>query len=70
MATYDYDLVVVGGGSGGLACAKAAAGFGASVACVDFVQPSPQGTSWGKYHKLITQKSNKRFASQASEVPV
>jgi hypothetical protein len=31
----------------GLACAKEAAGLGARVALLDFVKPSPQGTSWG-----------------------
>jgi len=45
--SYDYDLVVIGGGSGGMATAKAAADLGAKVACMDFVKPSPQGTSWG-----------------------
>ncbi|XP_077016478.1 thioredoxin reductase 2, mitochondrial isoform X3 [Tamandua tetradactyla] len=43
----DYDLLVIGGGSGGLACAKEAAQLGRSVAVVDYVDPSPQGTSWG-----------------------
>ncbi|XP_055710396.1 thioredoxin reductase 1, mitochondrial isoform X2 [Phlebotomus papatasi] len=45
--TFDYDLVVIGGGSGGLACAKEAVGHGAKVAVLDFVKPSPQGTKWG-----------------------
>jgi len=44
---YDYDLVVIGGGSGGLACSKKAASFGAKVACLDFVVPTPIGTAWG-----------------------
>jgi len=44
---YEYDLVVIGGGSGGLAAAKEAASLGAKVACLDFVKPSPQGTTWG-----------------------
>lgn len=44
---YDYDLVVIGGGSGGLACAKEAASLGARVALLDYVKPSPAGTSWG-----------------------
>ena len=43
---YDYDLVVIGGGSGGMAAAKEAAALGAKVACLDFVKPSPQGTTW------------------------
>jgi len=45
--TFDYDLFVIGGGSGGLAAAKAAADLGAKTACADFVKPSPAGTTWG-----------------------
>jgi len=44
---YDYDLIVIGGGSGGLAAAKEAAKLGQKVACLDFVKPSVQGTTWG-----------------------
>jgi len=44
---YDYDLFVIGGGSGGLASAKAAVGYGKKVACADFVKPTPKGTVWG-----------------------
>ncbi|KAI4484660.1 hypothetical protein M0804_007226 [Polistes exclamans] len=44
---YMYDLLVIGGGSGGLAAAKEAVGLGAKVAVLDFVTPSPQGTTWG-----------------------
>jgi hypothetical protein len=44
---YDFDLVVIGGGSGGLACSKEAAAFGAKVAVLDFVKPSPRGSVWG-----------------------
>lgn len=44
---FEYDLVVIGGGSGGLACAKEACALGAKVAVLDFVKPSPQGTKWG-----------------------
>ncbi|XP_026304794.1 thioredoxin reductase 2, mitochondrial isoform X5 [Piliocolobus tephrosceles] len=43
----DYDLLVIGGGSGGLACAKEAAQLGRKVAVVDYVEPSPRGTRWG-----------------------
>ncbi|GKY96118.1 hypothetical protein MPSEU_000572200 [Mayamaea pseudoterrestris] len=44
---YDYDFVVIGGGSGGMAASKEAAALGAKVACLDFVRPSPHGTTWG-----------------------
>lgn len=44
---YEYDLFVIGGGSGGLAAAKQAADLGVKVAVADFVKPSPAGTTWG-----------------------
>ncbi|XP_043934345.1 thioredoxin reductase 3 [Protopterus annectens] len=44
---YDYDLIVIGGGSGGLACSKEAASLGKKVMVLDFVVPTPQGTTWG-----------------------
>ncbi|XP_062873482.1 thioredoxin reductase 2, tandem duplicate 2 [Trichomycterus rosablanca] len=44
---FDYDLVVIGGGSGGLACSKEAAHLGQNVAVLDFVEPSLRGTKWG-----------------------
>jgi len=47
MTSYDYDLLVIGGGSGGLAASKEAAKLGAKVAVCDYVTPSPKGTTWG-----------------------
>eukprot|EP00595_Chromulina_sp_UTEXLB2642_P002975 CAMPEP_0196767730 /NCGR_PEP_ID=MMETSP1095-20130614/41903_1 /TAXON_ID=96789 ORGANISM="Chromulina nebulosa, Strain UTEXLB2642" /NCGR_SAMPLE_ID=MMETSP1095 /ASSEMBLY_ACC=CAM_ASM_000446 /LENGTH=505 /DNA_ID=CAMNT_0042136327 /DNA_START=44 /DNA_END=1561 /DNA_ORIENTATION=+ len=47
MSQYDYDLIVIGGGSGGMSCAKQAASLGAKVALFDYVKPSTQGTVWG-----------------------
>lgn len=44
---YDYDLIVIGGGSGGLAASKEAAKHGAKVMLLDYVKPSWQGTTWG-----------------------
>jgi len=44
---FDYDLVVIGGGSGGLAASKEAAALGKKVAVLDFVKPTPLGTTWG-----------------------
>merc|ERR1719453_3071150 len=42
-----YDMLVIGGGSGGLACSKKAASLGKKVAVCDFVKPSPAGSTWG-----------------------
>lgn len=44
---YDYDLFVIGGGSGGVSAARWAAEQGKKVALADFVKPSPAGTTWG-----------------------
>jgi thioredoxin reductase (NADPH) len=38
---------VIGGGSGGLAAAQKAGEMGKRVGLADFVEPSPQGTTWG-----------------------
>ena len=44
---YDYDIFVIGGGSGGVSAARWAAELGKKVALADFVKPSPVGTTWG-----------------------
>ncbi|KAF7661138.1 hypothetical protein LDENG_00268930 [Lucifuga dentata] len=44
---YEYDLIVIGGGSGGLACSKEAALLGKKVMVLDYVVPTPTGTTWG-----------------------
>ncbi|XP_067854477.1 thioredoxin reductase 3 [Heptranchias perlo] len=44
---YDYDLIVIGGGSGGLAASKEAAALGRKVLMFDYVVPTPMGTAWG-----------------------
>eukprot|EP00439_Symbiodinium_sp_Y106_P061665 s1446_g9.t1 len=45
---YDFDLFVLGGGSGGCAAAlEAARDKTKKIAVADFVKPSPQGTTWG-----------------------
>ncbi|XP_078270391.1 thioredoxin reductase 1, cytoplasmic-like [Rhinoraja longicauda] len=44
---YDYDLIVIGGGSGGLAASKEAANLNKKVLVFDYVVPTPKGTTWG-----------------------
>ena len=44
---YEYDIFVIGGGSGGVAAARWSAELGKKVALADFVKPSPIGTAWG-----------------------
>ena len=44
---YDYDIFVIGGGSGGLSAARQSAMLGAKVAIADYVDPSPAGSKWG-----------------------
>ncbi|EFA02207.2 thioredoxin reductase 1, mitochondrial [Tribolium castaneum] len=43
----EFDLIVIGGGSGGLAAAKEAAELGAKVAVFDFIVPSARSLKWG-----------------------
>jgi pyruvate/2-oxoglutarate dehydrogenase complex dihydrolipoamide dehydrogenase (E3) component len=44
---YDYDIFVIGGGSGGISVARHANLAGMRVALADFVEPTPTGTKWG-----------------------
>jgi thioredoxin reductase (NADPH) len=68
---YDYDLFVIGGGSGGMASSKAAAEQGVRVAVADYVEPSPAGTTWGLGGTCVNvgciPKKLCHFAAQASE---
>jgi hypothetical protein len=43
----EFDLAVIGGGSGGLATAFEAAKYGLKVIVVDYVEESPMKTKWG-----------------------
>ena len=53
---FEYDLVVIGGGSGGLACSKEARKLGAKVAVLDYVKPSPIGKilDWSRYKHVYS----------------
>lgn len=42
-----YDVIVIGGGTGGLSFATEARKLGLSVALFDYVEPSPHGNTWG-----------------------
>ena len=44
---FTYDLFVIGGGSGGISCARNASKFTQKVALANFVNPTPHGIKWG-----------------------
>lgn len=44
---FDYDLLVIGGGSGGFQLAKKAAKLGAKVGLFNFVNPTKNSSQWG-----------------------
>mmetsp|Transcript_8169 Transcript_8169/g.13207 ORF Transcript_8169/g.13207 Transcript_8169/m.13207 type:complete len:506 (+) Transcript_8169:863-2380(+) len=46
-AEFNYHTIIIGGGSGGLACSKELTRLGCKVAVFDYVTPSPPGTTWG-----------------------
>jgi len=70
-AEYEYDLFVIGAGSGGVKAATTAAKLGAKVAVADYVTPSPAGTTWGLGGTCINvgciPKKLFHFASQLGE---
>jgi len=44
---YEWDVIVIGGGSGGISAAKQCARYGKKVLLCDYVKPSPMGVRWG-----------------------
>lgn len=53
MSNYDYDFLVIGGGNGGLAAAKRAAGYGARVGLVEANRFGGTGNNFGTIPKKI-----------------
>jgi glycine/D-amino acid oxidase-like deaminating enzyme len=68
--SYDYDLIVIGGGSGGLAAAKEAGKLGKKVALLDFVVPTPVGTTWGLGGKTPSSSSHTHTHARTALVPL
>lgn len=63
--TYDYDLLVIGGSSGGLAVAKEAAGFRKKVLILDLATPTAKGTKRGLGGSSIHTDRIRRLLHQA-----
>lgn len=43
----EYDVIVIGGGTGGISFASEARALGMSVALFDYVSPTNHGSTWG-----------------------
>jgi succinate dehydrogenase/fumarate reductase flavoprotein subunit len=57
-ALYHFDLIVIGGGSGGIACARQAAKLNAKVALVDYVSPSSHGKFAQRFLEISAYRKN------------
>lgn len=66
LGPYDYDLLVIGGGSGGLAVAKEAAGFRKKVLILDLAATSPRGIERELGGSRLNIDSIRKFLQQAS----
>ncbi|XP_053200073.1 thioredoxin reductase 1, cytoplasmic-like [Scomber japonicus] len=66
LGSYDYDLLVIGGGSGGLAVAKEAAARRKKVLILDLEAPSPRGTERELGGSSLNLDSVRTFLQQAS----
>ncbi|XP_037616740.1 thioredoxin reductase 1, cytoplasmic-like [Sebastes umbrosus] len=66
LGPYDYDLLVIGGGSGGLAVAKEAAELRRKVLILDLVAPSPRGKERELGGSSLNMDSIRKFLQQAS----
>ncbi|XP_041832941.1 thioredoxin reductase 1, cytoplasmic-like isoform X2 [Melanotaenia boesemani] len=63
---YDYDLLVIGGGSGGLAAAKVAAGLRKKVLILDLMAPSARGIKRGLGGSSFNADSIRKYLQQTS----
>ncbi|XP_031725730.1 thioredoxin reductase 1, cytoplasmic [Anarrhichthys ocellatus] len=66
LGPYDYDLLVIGGVSGGLAVAKVPSSCVLKVLILDLVAPSPRGTKRELGGSSLNMDSIRRFLQQAS----
>ncbi|XP_030004140.1 thioredoxin reductase 1, cytoplasmic-like [Sphaeramia orbicularis] len=63
---FDFDLLVIGGGSGGLAVAKEAAGLRRKVLILDLAAPSTRGTQRELGGSTFNKDTIRKFLQQAS----
>ncbi|XP_074554873.1 thioredoxin reductase 1, cytoplasmic-like [Halichoeres trimaculatus] len=64
--SFDYDLLVIGGGSGGLAVAKEAAGLRRKVLILDLAAPSPRGIKRELGGSSLNTDRIRKFLQQSS----
>ncbi|KAK1906632.1 Thioredoxin reductase 1 cytoplasmic [Dissostichus eleginoides] len=64
--SYDYDMLVIGGGAGGLAVAKEAAGLRKKVLILDLLTPSVRGSERELGGSSVNIDSIRKFLQQAS----
>lgn len=66
LTAHDYDLIVLGGGSGGLSAAKEAARLGKRVACLNYIPVTVDGTQSTTASLVNVDRVPKKIVQQAA----
>ncbi|CAD5218642.1 unnamed protein product [Bursaphelenchus okinawaensis] len=68
LTPHDYDLIVLGGGAGGLAAAKEAASLGKRVACLNYIPGQENGTPAPSASLINIDRIPKKIVQQAAVI--